>query len=75
MPRNTDGFHLHHLLAFQFLLCASAVFALGVLTAWHARLVHFAETSIEQHTNRQEAARQWQLGLVGFRFLCVEVMH
>lgn len=61
--RNTDGLRLHHLMAFQFLLCTSAFLALAGLTVWHARLIHFAETSIESHTNRQEAARQHKLGL------------
>jgi len=71
-PRNTDGLRLHHLMAFQFLLCTSAFLALAGLTIWHARLIHCGETSIESHINRQEAARQWKLGLVGF---CLYSIH
>jgi len=62
--RNTTGLRLHHFMAFQFLLCTSAFVALAALSLWHARLIHLAETSIESHTNRQEAARQRKLGLV-----------
>ena len=66
VARNTDGLRLHHLMAFQFLLCTSAFLALAALIMWHAKLIHSAETSIESHTNRREAVRQWKLGLVGY---------
>ena len=62
--RSTTGLRLHQLMAFQFLLCVSAFLALAGLTVWHARLIHCGETSIESHTNRQEAGRQRKLGLV-----------
>ena len=55
---------LHNVIAFEFLLCSAACVALGGLLLWHIRLVHRGETSIEVHTNRQEATRQHKLGLV-----------
>ena len=38
--------------------------ALGLLLAWHARLIHRGETSIEVHTNRAEIERSARRGVV-----------
>jgi len=62
-------------MAFQFLLCTSAFLALGALIMWHAKLIHSAETSIESHTNRLEAARQRKLGLVSSLMLVTLTPH
>ena len=42
---------------------------------WHAKLIHSAETSIESHTNRLEAARQRKLGLVSSLMLVTLTPH
>lgn len=55
--RNPSGMWFHSLIMFEFLLCSASTVALGALLLWHIRLIHYAETSIEVHTNRAEARR------------------
>jgi hypothetical protein len=55
---------MHNVIAFEFLLCSAACFALGGLLLWHVRLVSRGETSIEMHTNRVQSDQQKKVGLV-----------
>ncbi|XP_005106124.1 palmitoyltransferase ZDHHC16B [Aplysia californica] len=48
---------LHNAIILQFLLCAGVAIALGLLAAYHARLISQGQTSIEQHINNKERAR------------------
>lgn len=62
--RSTVGLHFHHFITYEFLLCSAVSVAVGLLTAWHARLIQRGETSIEVHINRREAARFKKKGMV-----------
>ena len=46
------------------MLCSSVTLALGILTGWHCRLISYGETSIEWHSNRDDAKRLRKKGLV-----------
>lgn len=63
----------HSLIMFEFLLCSASTVALGALLLWHIRLIHYAETSIEVHTNRAEARRHRKKRLVSVLSLTVSL--
>ncbi|XP_038070729.1 palmitoyltransferase ZDHHC16-like isoform X2 [Patiria miniata] len=54
----------HKAVVFQFIICFSVLIALGVLTAWHIRLISRGETSIEKHINDSERARLKKVNVV-----------
>ncbi|KAK2572587.1 Palmitoyltransferase ZDHHC16 [Acropora cervicornis] len=49
---------------FVFMLCSAVSFALGILTAWHCRLISYGETSIEWYINVEDAKKLRKQGLV-----------
>ncbi|KAM7442821.1 Palmitoyltransferase zdhhc16 [Porites harrisoni] len=54
----------HRCILFVFMLCSSVTLALGILTGWHCRLISYGETSIEWHSNRDDAKRLRKKGLI-----------
>ena len=62
--RSTAGLHFHRFITYEFLLSSTVSFAVGLLTLWHARLIHRGETSIEVHINIREAKRFRSKGMV-----------
>ena len=54
----------HRCILFVFMLCSSVTLALGILTGWHCRLISYGETSIEWHSNRDDARKLRKKGLV-----------
>lgn len=73
LTRTVSGLWFHNLILFEFLLCSAATVALGGLLVWHARLIHYAETSIELHINKSEAKRQQKKGLVSV--ICISGIY
>ncbi|XP_068708962.1 palmitoyltransferase ZDHHC16-like [Montipora capricornis] len=49
---------------FVFMLCSAVTISLGILTAWHFRLISSGETSIEWHINKEDAKKLRKQGLV-----------
>lgn len=54
----------HRCVLFVVMLCSCVTLALGILTGWHCKLISHGETSIEWHTNRDDAKRLRKQGLV-----------
>lgn len=64
------GMYAHHFIMYEFMLCSAVSVALLLLLLWHAHLINKAETSIEMHINRSEAARCKEKGIVGIILHC-----
>ena len=54
----------HSSVLYVFILCSTVTLALGVLTGWHCHLIGRGETSIEWHSNIEEARTFRKQGLV-----------
>lgn len=57
------------------MLCSSVTLALGILTGWHCRLISYGETSIEWHSNRDEAKRLRKKGLVSNKLHQLKIQY
>lgn len=54
----------HNSILYVFILCSAVTLALGALTGWHCNLIGRGETSIEWHSNKEEARIYRKQGLV-----------